>query len=57
MWDDRFMHLALLVATWSKDPSTKVGACIVDQRKRIVSVGFNGPLRGLKTAMLTERRS
>lgn len=41
-WDVRFMDMARLVATWSKDPSTKVGSCIVDNKKRIVSVGFNG---------------
>ena len=41
-WDSRFMALARLVASWSKDPSTQVGAVIVDQDKRIVSTGFNG---------------
>ena len=41
-WDSRFMDLARLVASWSKDPSTQVGAVIVDQDKRIVSTGFNG---------------
>ena len=41
-WDERFMDMARLVATWSKDPSTKLGACIVDSKKRIISVGFNG---------------
>jgi dCMP deaminase len=41
-WDLRFLELAKLVSTWSKDPSTQVGAVIVDPDKRIVSVGFNG---------------
>ena len=41
-WGSRFMDLARLVASWSKDPSTQVGAVIVDQDKRIVSTGFNG---------------
>ena len=41
-WDNRFIGLANLVATWSKDPSTGVGAVIVDQKNRIVSMGFNG---------------
>lgn len=37
------MELASFIAAWSKDPSTKVGAVIVDPRnKRIVSTGFNG---------------
>lgn len=46
-WDDRFMALASLVACWSKDPSTHVGAVIVDQDKRIISTGFNGFPRGV----------
>ncbi len=41
-WQRRFFDLAALVAAWSKDPSSQVGAVIVDDRKRIVSVGFNG---------------
>jgi len=41
-WDKRFIALASHVAQWSKDPSTKVGAVIVDSNKRIVSIGFNG---------------
>ena len=36
------MGLASYVASWSKDPSTKVGAVIADCNKRIVSLGFNG---------------
>ena len=42
------MTLASLVATWSKDPSTKVGAVIVDQKNRVVSLGFNGFPRSVK---------
>jgi len=41
-WSARFMNLATLVSEWSKDPSTKVGAAIVDSSRRIVSIGFNG---------------
>lgn len=41
-WQKRFFELARLVSTWSKDPSSQVGAVIVDDKKRIVSVGFNG---------------
>ena len=41
-WDDYFMGLALLSAKRSKDPNTQVGACIVNNKKRIVSVGYNG---------------
>lgn len=46
-WDARFIALAELVAGWSKDPSTKVGAVIVDDKNRIVSIGFNGFPRGV----------
>ncbi len=46
-WDARFITLAGLVASWSKDPSTQVGAVIVDRDKRIVSTGFNGFPRGV----------
>lgn len=41
-WDKRFIDLAQHVSAWSKDPSTKVGAVIVDDNRRIVSVGYNG---------------
>lgn len=41
-WDDYFMAVALLSAQRSKDPSTQVGACIVNSQKRIVGVGYNG---------------
>lgn len=41
-WDEYFMGVAMLSALRSKDPSTKVGACIVNQNKRIVGIGYNG---------------
>lgn len=41
-WDKRFLDLARLVSTWSKDPSTQTGAVIVGPDKRVISVGFNG---------------
>lgn len=41
-WNSRFIHLAQHIAQWSKDPSTKTGAVIVDPKRRIVSVGYNG---------------
>lgn len=47
-WDLRFLDLAKLVSSWSKDPSTKVGAVIVDEQNIIVSVGFNGFPRGIE---------
>lgn len=47
-WDRRFLGLANLVATWSKDPSTGVGAVVVDAKNRIVSMGFNGFPRAVR---------
>ena len=46
-WDEYFMGLAALSALRSKDPSTQVGACIVDDDHKIVSVGYNGMPRGV----------
>jgi len=47
-WDHRFLVLAKLVGSWSKDPSTQVGAVIVDENNRIVSVGYNGFPQNIK---------
>lgn len=41
-WDEYFMSLAHLSGMRSKDPNTQVGACIVNERKRIVGIGYNG---------------
>ncbi len=41
-WDEYFMGVAVLSSYRSKDPSTKVGACIVNQNKRIIGIGYNG---------------
>jgi dCMP deaminase len=41
-WDKRFLDLSKLVSTWSKDPSTQVGAAIVDPTNKIISIGYNG---------------
>ena len=46
-WDQYFMGIALLSAQRSKDPSTRVGACIVNERNHIVGVGYNGFPRGI----------
>ena len=45
-WHTYFMSLANLSALRSKDPSTGVGAVIVDSVNRIVSIGYNGMPRG-----------
>jgi dCMP deaminase len=41
-WDARFLMLAQQISSWSKDPSTKTGAVIIDHNRRVVSVGYNG---------------
>lgn len=41
-WDEYFMGIAMLSAMRSKDPNTQVGACIVNQNNRIMSMGYNG---------------
>lgn len=47
-WDLRFLDLACHVAKWSKDPSTKVGAVIIDKNNRIVGLGYNGFPKGIE---------
>lgn len=51
-WDDYFMGIALLSGYRSKDPNTKVGACIVDENRKIVGVGYNGFPVGCKDEAL-----
>jgi len=46
-WDRKFLVLALDIADWSKDPSTKVGAVIVGPDKEVRSTGYNGLPRGV----------
>lgn len=41
-WDSYFMGIALLSSMRSKDPSTSVGACIVSENNKILSLGYNG---------------
>ncbi len=41
-WDEYFMGIAILSGERSKDPNTQVGACIVGEDNRILSVGYNG---------------
>lgn len=45
-WDEYFMGVSLLASMRSKDPSTQVGACIVSDDNKIMSVGYNGFPRG-----------
>lgn len=44
-WDYYFMKFAQMGSTRSKDPSTKVGACIV-KNKKVLSIGYNGAPKG-----------
>ena len=46
-WDPRMLQVAALVASWSKDPSSKCGAVITDMQHRIVSTGYNGLPQGV----------
>lgn len=45
-WDQYFMAMAKLAATRSKDPNTQVGACIINKRKRVIGLGYNGMPQG-----------
>lgn|ERR1700752_1890992 len=50
-WDMRFLDIASVIATWSKEPNTRVGCVIVDDKRRIVATGYNGFPRGVKDAI------
>jgi dCMP deaminase len=47
-WDIRFMKLAREISSWSKDPSSKIGAVIVNDERRILATGYNGFPRGIE---------
>ena len=52
-WDDYFLKISETVALKSKDPSSQMGCVIVDKNKRVVSVGFNGLVRGADESKMT----
>lgn len=52
-WDEYFMKIAETVAEKSKDPSSKMGCVIVDENKRVVSLGYNGLIQGADESKLT----
>ncbi|MBC7000932.1 cytidine/deoxycytidylate deaminase family protein [Photobacterium sp. BZF1] len=54
-WEVRFFQMAELVGSWSKDPSTQVGA-VITKGNRIVSVGFNGYPHGVSDSADTDDR-
>ena len=45
-WDEYFMSVAFLSAQRSKDPSSQVGACVVNADNKIVGIGYNGMPNG-----------
>lgn len=47
-WDRRFMEMAQTISTWSKDPSSKIGAVVVNAERRILATGYNGFPRGIE---------
>jgi dCMP deaminase len=47
-WANRFLEVARVVASWSKDTSTKVGAVAIGSAKQILAEGYNGIPRGVK---------
>ncbi|WP_028670206.1 dCMP deaminase family protein [Saccharospirillum impatiens] len=54
-WAQRFFQMAELVGSWSKDPSTQVGA-VITQGNRVVSLGFNGYPHGVSDRADTDDR-
>ena len=56
-WDDYFMSVAFLSAQRSKDPSSQVGACIVNPDKKIVGIGYNGMPVGCSDEILPWSRT
>ena len=47
-WKKRFLKLSKEISTWSKDPSTQVGAFIISEDRNIISTGYNGFPRNIE---------
>jgi len=47
-WKSRYLSLAKEVASWSKDPSRKIGAVAIGDRGQVLSQGYNGFPRGIE---------
>lgn len=56
-WDEYFMAIARLSSMRSKDPSTRVGACIVGLDNRILSIGYNGAPNGFNDSTFPWERT
>lgn len=54
-WHRRYIEVAQLVATWSKDPRKQVGCVLTDEQNRVVATGYNGPPRGLDSFKASDR--
>lgn len=54
--DEHFMGIALLTAKRSKDPVKKVGACIVNENKQVVGIGYNAFPRGSENHSWTDKK-
>ncbi len=51
-WDEYFMSIAILSSMRSKDPHTKVGACIVSDQHKVLSLGYNGMPIGVDDSLI-----
>ena len=47
-WHDRYLELAQQIASWSKDPSSKIGAIAVGSKGQVLAQGYNGFPRGIE---------
>lgn len=56
-WDEYFMGIAILSAMRSKDENTQVGACIVNDENKILSLGYNGMPIGCDDKVMPWKRS
>ena len=55
-WDEYFINISEEVAKKSKDPSTKTGCVIVDNKKRPISFGYNGFMAGCDERKMSNER-
>lgn len=46
-WNHRYLQLAHEIASWSKDPSKKIGAIAVGSKGQVLAQGYNGFPRGI----------
>lgn len=52
-WDEYFINIAILSSLRSKDPITKVGACIVNNENIICATGYNGPPKSFPDGLMS----